>query len=673
MSTSFHLQRQRLVHLLRLNPCLFSPQNLLQIQAKLTTTGLLFSEPSCLLSLLNLSLSSSATVHQATALFIHTQTPNVAAWPIMVRRLNLDNEPFQVFSLFKAMQRLKRNDPVCDSFVFASLIKACNKLSALREGKSVHCHVVRLGLDYNVNLLNSVVSFYSCSKSLVGYACAVFDRIPHKTVVTVNCMLSGFVKNNLSDAGLGLFNEVLRCGFGLELKPNYVTLVILISGCVEFDEFSVGKALHSYCCRTGLDLVNEVCNALIDLYSKFGRMDEAASLFNEMPERDLISWNTMIAGYAGVSDCRRAFSLFRKMRERGVGFDRVSFICLILAACNSGDLEMGKVVHGYMTTWGTEITVDISTALTNLYCKCGQIACAKKVLDEVADDNIALWNSMIHGYVKCGHNQEALGLFNQIRSRKLRPDEVTMVGLILACRNSGDLSHGIDIHSYVESCNHLQGSIVLHNAIIDMYAKCGSMNRAKVLFDKIPKKDVVSWTSIIVGHAINGEGKESLLAFRKMCAEKVEPNSVTFIGVLSACDHAGLVDEGLNLYDAMCKFYHIKPTIEHCGCIIDMLARAGRLEEAHKFVRSMPIEPNAVVWRMLINACRVHGDFDRGLCLVSGFTDPKTLHGAEDHVTSSNILADAGRWDDVLHQRSLMAIRKAPKVSAKSSVSDFTE
>ncbi|KAL6281307.1 hypothetical protein ACE6H2_018188 [Prunus campanulata] len=486
------------------------------------------------------------------------------------------------------MQRLKRNDPVCDSFVFASLIKACNKLSALREGKSVHCHVVRLGLDYNVNLLNSVVSFYSCSKSLVGYACAVFDRIPHKTVVTVNCMLSGFVKNNLFDAGLGLFNEVLRCGFGLELKPNYVTSVILISGCVEFDEFSVGKGLHSYCCKTGLDLVNEV-------------------------------------------------------------------------------------VHGYMTTWGTEITVAISTALTNLYCKCGQIACAKKVLDEVPDDNIALWNSMIHGYIRCGHNQEALGLFNQIRSRKLRPDEVTMVGLILACRNSGDLSHGIDIHSYVESSNHLQGSIVLHNAIIDMYAKCGSMTRAKVLFDKMPKKDVVSWTSIIVGHAINGEGKESLLAFRKMCAEKVEPNSVTFIGVLSACDHAGLVDEGLNLYDAMCKFYHIKPTIEHCGCIIDMLARAGRLEEAHKFVRSMPIEPNAVVWRMLINACRVHGDFDRGLCLVSGFTDPKTLHGAEDHVTSSNILADAGRWDDVLHQRSLMAIRKAPKVSAKSSVSDLTE
>lgn len=569
------------------------------------------------------------------------------------------------------MQRLKRNDPVRDPYVFASLNKACNKLSATREGKSVHCHVVRLGLDYNVNLLNSILNFYSCCKSLMGYACNVFDTMPHRTVVTVNGMLSGFVKNNMLDEGISLFNQVLGCSFGLELKPNYVTLVILISGCVELAGFIVGKALHSYCSKTGLDLVNEVCNALIDLYSKFGHIGEAASMFNEMPERDLVSWNSMISGYAGVGDCRKAFYLFREMRGGNVGFDRVSLIILISAATNSRDLSMGKVVHGYMTAAGTEITVAIGTALIDMYSKCGSTKCAKKVFNELKDESIVLWNSMIHGYVESGHNQEALELFNLIQSRKLRPDEITMVGLILACRNSGDLSHGIGIHSYLENDIHLQGSIILHNALIDMYAKCGSMSRAKVVFDKMPRKDIVSWTSIIVGHAINGEGKEAILAFRKMCAEKVEPNSVTFIGVLSACDHAGLVEEGLHLYNAMCRLYHIKPRIEHCGCIIDMLARAGRLEEAHKFVKSMPIELNAVVWRMLVNACRVHGDFGRGLCLVSGFTDLNTLHGAEDHVISSNILADAGRWDDVLRERSLMATRTNTKVAGKSSISDF--
>ncbi|KAL6181613.1 hypothetical protein ACLB2K_048264 [Fragaria x ananassa] len=663
--------RQRLTHLLHQNPNLFSPQNLLQIQTQLTTTGLLYLNPSCLIPFLNLTLSNPSTLHQATALFNHTQHLNAPTWPIMVRRLNLDADPSRVVSVFRAMQRLKRNGPVVDPYVYASLVKACNKLWATREGKAVHCHVVRIGLEYNVNLWNSILNLYSCSENLIGYACRVFDVMPHRNVVTVNGMLSGFVKNGMLDEGIGLFKKVLGCSFGLECRPNYVTLVVLVSGCVELDGFIVGRVLHSYCCKAGLDLVNEVCNALIDLYSKFGHLGEAVRMFNEMPETDLVSWNSMIAGYAGVGECRKALYLFREMRASNVGFDRVSLSSLISAAANGRDLGMGKVVHGYMTVGGAEITVAIGTALIDMYSKCGSTKCARKILDNLQDESIVLWNSMIHGYVECGHNQEALELFNQIQSRKLRPDEVTMVGLILACRNSGDLSHGICIHSYIENDIHLQRSIVPHNALIDMYSKCGNMSLAKVVFNKMPSKDVISWTSIIVGHAINGEGKEAIFAFRKMRAEKVEPNSVTFIGVLSACDHAGLVDEGLNLYDDMCRLYHIKPRIEHCGCIIDMLARAGRLEEAHKFVKSMPIELNAVVYRMLVNACRVHGDFGRGLCLVSRFADLNTLHGAEDHVASSNILADAGRWDDVLHERSLMATRTYTKVAGKSSITDF--
>ncbi|GAV57829.1 LOW QUALITY PROTEIN: PPR_2 domain-containing protein, partial [Cephalotus follicularis] len=171
-------------------------------------------------------------------------------------------------------------------------------------------------------------------------------------------------------------------------------------------------------------------------------------------------------------------------------------------------------------------------------------------------------------------------------------------------------------------------------------------------------KDVISWTSIIVGHAVNGEGEDAFITFRQMCAEKVEPNSVTFLGVLSACDHAGLVEEGRNLHDSM----H-----QHIGCVVDMHARTGMLEVAHKFAKNMPIELNSVVWRMLVNACRVHGDTDLGLSLLSGLR--REVSGAEDHVILSNILAEAGRWDGVLHSRSMMIARKAQKVAGKSSVS----
>ncbi|KAK9278241.1 hypothetical protein L1049_027803 [Liquidambar formosana] len=665
------IQIQKLTLLLHNKTTVLSTQNLLQIHAQLITAGL-HSDHTWLLPLFQLCSSNPSTLHHATSIFTHAQQPNTPTLHTMILRHASEANPLHAISSFKAMQRMKPNTPLDDPFIYASLIKACNKLSAIREGKSIHCHILRLGFDCNVNVLNTLVHFYSNSASLIGYACCLFDRIPERTIVTVNCMVSGYVKNKLFDMGLDLFNGVLSGCYGLSLKPNHVTLVILISGCAEFGGFSVGELLHSYCCKVGLSLRNEVCNALMDLYAKLGRMGDAARVFHEMPERDLVSWNTMIAGYAKNNNCGKALTLFKEMRIGNVGYDRVSLIGLISACANTRDLDTGKMVHGYIKASGTEATVPVGTALINMYSKCGLIDFARRVFDELPAENIASWNSMIHGYVECGHFCEALRLFNLIKCRKLIPDEVTMLGLISACRNSEELYHGVHIHSYIESSDHLNGNIFLSNALIDMYAKCGCMTQAKAVFDKMPEKDVVSWTSIIVGHAINGEGKEALVAFQQMNAEKIEPNSVTFIGVLLACDHAGLIEDGRNLYDTMCKVYDIEPRIEHCGCIVDMHARAGMLEEAQEFVKNMPVEPNAVVWRMLINACRVHGNFTMGLSLASGLKELSTLRGPEDHVISSNFFAEAGRWSDVLRARSSMVVQKAPKVAGKSSILDAT-
>ncbi|KAF2315964.1 hypothetical protein GH714_040759 [Hevea brasiliensis] len=449
--------------------------------------------------------------------------------------------------------------------------------------------------------------------------------------------------------------------------------MVLISGCVENGGYEVGKLLHSYCCKTGFDVIIQVCNTLIDFYCKYGYVDDARRLFDSMIEKDLVSWNTMVAGYARSNNCGKAFSLFREMRYSNIGYDRVSFVNFILACANGGDLDLGKVAHGHLIASGKEISVSLGTVLVNMYCKCGLIEFARKVFDELPDKNVASWNSMIRGYVESGLNREALRLFNLMKCRKLEPDAVTMLGLISACRKSGELSHGTDIHSYIVSKDHLNGRIVLQNALIDMYAKCGNMAQAKSIFVKMTKKDVISWTSIIMGHAISGEGEEALLAFRQMLAEEVEPNSVTFIGVLLACDHSGLVEVGQKLYNTMCKVYNIEPQIEHCGCMVDMLARAGMLEEANKFVKKMPVEPNAVIWRMMINACRVHGNVDLGLSLVSRLIEAKALTSSQDHVISSNLFAEAGRWDDVLHERNTMTAWKGSKVAGKSSVSDLRD
>lgn len=559
-----------------------------------------------------------------------------------------------------------------DPFIYASLVKSCNRVRAFREGKSIHCRVIRLGLDYNANVMNSLVSFYMGSVNLMSYAAVLFDSVSEKSVVTVNCVISGNVDRGNFDVGLSLFFRMLSGCFGANVKPNYVTFVILISGCVEFGGYRTGKSLHSCCCKIGLDGNTEICNALIDFYAKFGCVFDAASVFRHMPVKDLISWNSMIWGYANSNsdDWAQAFSLFRKMRIEGLGVDRATFSCLLLVCAHCRDLRLGRMIHAHVKGTGLEFDVSIGTALINMYTKCRNLESARKVFDELPKVNIEYWNAMIHSYVNSGLAREALGLIEQAKFRELQLDEVTILGLLMACRDAGELDEGILVHSIIQNNDFFKESVVLGNALIDMYGKCGSTENARSVFDSMPKKDVVSWTSMIVGHAINGEASKSLALFKQMCAEKLDPNSVTFIGVLLACDHAGLVNEGMKMCNIMCDVYNIKPDIVHYGCVVDMLARAGKIEDAQMFIQKMGMEPNALVWRMLMNACRVHGYVDIGLDLVAGM---KESNSSCDFVISSNMYAEAGRWLDVISRRNSMVVQKASKEAGKSCIAYLTE
>lgn len=583
--------------------------------------------------------------------------------------------PLKALSLFQEMRTDKSSTPFYnDPFVYASLIKACNKASTFLEGKSIHCRVIRLRLDYNVNVLNSLVSFYLGSANLISYASVLFDSVSEKNVVNVNCMISGNVDRGNLDVGLRLFVEMMGGCFGSNVKPNCVTFVILISGCVEFGEYRTGKALHCCSCKVGLGCNTEIGNVLIDFYAKLGCIYEAANVFVEMPEKDLISWNSMIWGHAKSGDCVQAFSLFRKMRIEDIGVDRASFSCLLSACAARRDLRLGRMIHAIVKANGLESDVSVGTALINMYAKCQNLKSARRLFDELPKHNIEYWNAMIHAYIDCGHAREALKQLDEIKSRKLRVDEVTILGLIMACRDAGELHHGSLIHSIVEDHDFFKGSLLLGNALIDMYAKCGSTAKARSVFNMMPQKDVISWTSMIVGHAINGEGDKSLTTFKQMCAEKFVPNSVTFIGVLSACDHAGLVDEGMELYNKMTEVYHIEPQIEHSGCVVDMLARAGKVEDAKIFIQKMPTKPNALVWRMLLNACRVHGHINLGLNSITGLTELNTYPpDPANLVISSNIYAEAGSWIDVISRRNIMVVQKASKAAGKSYVSYVTE
>ncbi|KAL5981146.1 hypothetical protein ACLOJK_029066 [Asimina triloba] len=666
---------QRLLRLLlqRQNIFLSPSSHFLQIHAQLITAGL-YACQSLLFPLLDLIASNPKTLQHAELIFTHIHRPTVSAWRIMVRRHASHGDPCRSLAFFRSMQ-MERGETDSASadypFLCASVIKACGKILAAREAKSVHGHALRLGLDSNLGLQNTLIHFYAHSLNLIRSACSMFDGVTHRNIVTVNCMISGFLKSESFHMSLTLFKCVLDGSLGGQgLEVNDVTLLILISGCAELGDLVVGKSLQAYCFKIGT-LGTSVCNAFIDLYAKFGRMEGARKVFKEMPHSDLVSWNTMIAGFGKNGACDEAVEEFKEMRCRGLEGDELTLVSLISACAQCKNLDMGQWVHSHMKRMKMVITVPIVTALINMYSKCGFVKAARDVFDSMFHRNIAAFNSMISGYVECACYAEALSLFNVILWEGLKPDEVTILGLISACRDSGSLNHGRQIHSYIKR-NGYETRIVLGNALIDMYAKCGSMSRAKRIFEEMSEKDVISWTSVIVGHAINGEGEEGLVSFHQMLAARVEPNGITFIGVLSACDHAGLVEDGQHMFQMMSEEYGIAPAVEHYGCMVDLFARSGLLEEAHEFVREMKIEPNAIIWRMLIGACKIHVDVVLGAHLADGLLELGQLNDPEDYVISSNMFATAGRWDDASRARRLMLSQKITKIPGTSLISGVT-
>ncbi|XAR59635.1 hypothetical protein NMG60_11015543 [Bertholletia excelsa] len=382
------------------------------------------------------------------------------------------------------------------------------------------------------------------------------------------------------------------------VEPNHITFISLLSACADFPlhSFCFGKSVHAYVRKLGLDRNNvKVGTAIVDLYSKCGRVGLARLSFDEICDKNRVSWNTMIDGYMRNGQIEDAIDLFDEMPER----------------------------------------------------------------DEVS------WTALIGGFVKKGYFEQALEWFQQMQLSGLEPDYVTIISVLSACANLGTLGLGLWVHRFVLNRD-LKHNVRLNNSLIDMYSRCGCIELARQVFKNMEVRTIVSWNSIIVGFAVNGLAEEALEFFRSMQKKGFVPDRVSFTGALAACSHAGLVDEGLKLFDVMKRVHGISPSIEHYGCIVDLYSRAGRLEEAMEVIESMPMRPNEVVLGALLAACRTHGDVDLAEKLVNYLSelDPGT---DSNYVLLSNIYAAVGRWQGANHVRKKMkglGIQKKPGISS---------
>ncbi|KAJ4958510.1 hypothetical protein NE237_025621 [Protea cynaroides] len=633
-------------------------QSLKQIHAVMIRTGLI--QDTFLVSRIIAFLTNPSAylnIHYARRVFDQIHDPNEFIWNSMIRGYTQIRAPRDALLLYKQML-LRGFSP--DNYTYPIVTKACSHLCALQTGKLLHGQIVKQGFQSDMCIMSGVISFYaSCGR--IGFAREVFDEIPERDVVTWTTMISGYSQLGCSEESFLMLDEMERAG----VKPNNVTIIGLLSACGHLQALDRGRSLHSYILENNMEHELIIANALINMYAKCGIMSCALEVFEKTPIRNAVTWNTLIGGFVQNGLPREAMRLFREMECSVVSPNEITVVCALSACAQLADVEQGKLLHSYVKEKEFYYDVFVGNALINMYAKCGDLDGAMCVFHQMPNRDVFSWTTLITGYVHRSKFKEALEIFQEMQVCRVKANEVTLVSLLSACAQLGALDQGKLIHVYIEE-NNVKQDQCLGNALIDMYTKSGCIESALRLFHGMPCKDTFSWNAMIGGLAMHGHGKEAIDLFSQMQSiGNAIPDGVTFMAILSACSHTGMVLEGFHYFKSMSSLYGIAPTIEHYGCMVDLLSRASLLEEARKFIENMPIEPNSVIWGSLLSACRGQVELGQKVArqILKLAPDDKSVY-----VILSNIFADLGRWNDVKRVRTQMENAGIDKFPGCSSI-----
>ncbi|KAF7806207.1 pentatricopeptide repeat-containing protein [Senna tora] len=403
-----------------------------------------------------------------------------------------------------------------------------------------------------------------------------------------------------------------------------------------------------------------------------GDMNYALSVFDSLQKPDAFLWNTMIRGFSNTTQFHNSIHFYRRMQEKGAKADNFTLAFLLKVIGGLGSLSLGKQFHCKTIKLGLENHAYVGNSLMHMYGMLKDIDTAHQLFERMPNVDLVAWNSIIDSHVNCKNYKEALQLFTRMVQSGIQPDDATLVVTLSACAAIGALEIGRYIHSCIRNTD-LADITSVCNSLVGMYAKCGAVDEAYDTFNKTKVKCVVSWNVMIQGLASHGDGKEALAFFSRMLEENgVRPDEVTFLGVLYACSHGGMVDEGRRYFDIMSRDFNIQPTMKHYGCMVDLLARAGLVEEAYNLIESMPMECNAIVWRTLLAACRVHGYVELGETVRKKLLKLEPDHSS-DYVLLASMYASAGQWNEMSRERRSMHERGVQKPKPGNSFIGISE
>ncbi|XP_059077345.1 pentatricopeptide repeat-containing protein At2g13600 [Cryptomeria japonica] len=604
-----------------------------------------------------------------------------------------------------------------ESNTYIRLLQICVTKKALSQGKQTHSLIIQRG--YGNAIQDKLINMYVKCGSLMDARKAFDDMKEEKRDgFSWNAIIAAYRRHGYPHEALNLFHQMQRTG----VQPDQFTFSSILQACSKIGALEQGMDIHQSVMERGYLSDVVVKNSLIDMYAKCGGVHKARQLFDKMPQKDVVSWTAMIAGYSqnGVLDkavrlfeemplldvvswnamvagyiqngfAGKALDTFKRMQLAGFKPNSTTFSSILPACANMGALEQGMEIHQSIIESGFSTNVVVLNSLIYMYAKCERIHTARELFDRMPQRDMVSWNAMITGYAQNGVSDQALKLFKempqpdviswnaivagyaqsglvekaietykQMQLAALKPCSATFASIVSACAKMGALEQGIDIHQDIIDSGFLS-DVIVASALVDMYSKCGSLQKAREVFDQMPKRNVISWNAMLAGYAQNGFCKDALELFELMKQSGTRPDHVSLACVLFACSHAGLVDEGCKYFNDVSDSYCITPTIECYACMVDLLGRAGYLVENLNFIIKMPIKPVAVVWMCFLGACRSHKNTSLGVFTANLLFELEPKNAAI-YILLSNIYAEVGRWDEVQKVRRWMKDRGIEKI-----------
>ncbi|XP_035546807.1 pentatricopeptide repeat-containing protein At2g04860 isoform X1 [Juglans regia] len=570
--------------------------------------------------------------------FDYMRDRDVVTWNVLIcgySRNGYDSDALELF-----VQMLREGFSPCQT-TLVSLVPSCGQHELVFQGKSIHGFGIKAGLDLDSQVKNVLTYMYSKCADLEA-AELLFEEMVERNVVSWNTMIGAYGQNCYFDDAMLVFKQMLE----ESVEANSVTIMSLLSANAH------PESIHCYAIKTGVVNDSSVITTLVCVYARYMNTEFAELLYESFPQKNLVSLTAIISSHAEKGKIDLVVGCFNQMQQLEMKMDAVAMVSILHGITHPAHLGIGLTFHGYGLKIGLSDNNLVANGLISMYSNFDDIEAVFSLFFEMREKTLISWNSVISGCVQAGRPSDAMELFCQMKRFDHSPDAITIASLLSGCCQLGYLQFGERLHTYVLR-NNLEVEDFVGTALIDMYTKCGRIECAEWVFKSIKEPCLATWNAIISGYSLYGLEHKALGCYSEMQVQGLKPDKITFLGILAACTHGGLVDEGRRYFKIMREKLGMVPGLQHYACMVGLLARAGLFEEAMDCVKDMEIKPDSAVWGALLSAACIHQEVRLGECFAKKLLFLDCSNGGF-FVLMSNLYAMKGRWDDVARMRDMI-------------------